>query len=64
MIFHFFVNLLQEKVAMTQTTKCVETFVLFAAAAIIVASNRELFFEKRHIGRLLEEAHLQEKSSK
>jgi membrane protease YdiL (CAAX protease family) len=58
MIFHFFVNLLQEKVAMTQTTKCVETLVLFAAAAIVVATNRELFFEKRHIGRLLDEAHL------
>jgi membrane protease YdiL (CAAX protease family) len=56
MIFHFFVNLLQEKIAMTQTTKCVETLVLFAAAAIIVAANKNLFFEKRHIGRLLEEA--------
>ena len=55
MIFHFFVNLLQEKVALTQTTKCVETLVLFAAAAIVVALNRDLFFEKRHIGSLLEE---------
>ncbi|GHU57599.1 CPBP family intramembrane metalloprotease [Clostridia bacterium] len=63
MIFHFFVNLLQEKVAMTQTTKCVETLVLFAAAAIVVATNRELFFEKRHIGRLLEEAHLRKERS-
>jgi membrane protease YdiL (CAAX protease family) len=58
MIFHFFVNLLQEKVAMTQTTKCVETLVLFVAAVIVVAANKELFFEKRHIGRLLEEARL------
>jgi membrane protease YdiL (CAAX protease family) len=58
MIFHFFVNLLQEKVAMTQTTKCVETLVLFAVAAIIVATNKELFFETKHVGRLLEEAHL------
>jgi membrane protease YdiL (CAAX protease family) len=57
MIFHFFVNLLQEQIAMTQTTKCVETVVLFAAAAIAVALNKELFFEKRHIGRLLEESH-------
>ncbi|MDR3120765.1 MAG: CPBP family intramembrane metalloprotease [Clostridiales bacterium] len=52
-IFHFFVNFLQEKIAMTQTTKCVETLVLFAAAAIVVAANKDLFFEKRHIGRLL-----------
>jgi membrane protease YdiL (CAAX protease family) len=57
MIFHYFVNLLQEQIAMTQTTKCVETVVLFAAAAIAVALNKELFFEKRHIGRLLEESH-------
>jgi membrane protease YdiL (CAAX protease family) len=55
MIFHFFVNLLQEKVAMTQTTKCVETLVLFAAAAVVVACNRDLFFETRHIGNILDE---------
>jgi membrane protease YdiL (CAAX protease family) len=54
-IFHFFVNLLQEKVAMTQTTKCVETLVLFAAAVIVVAANKKLFFEKEHIGNLLKE---------
>jgi membrane protease YdiL (CAAX protease family) len=54
-IFHFFVNLLQEKVAMTQITKCVETLVLFAAAAIVVVCNRDLFFETRHIGNLLGE---------
>lgn len=53
MIFHFFVNFLQEKIAMTSTTKCVETLVLFAVAAIIVLLNRDLFFETRHIGRLL-----------
>jgi membrane protease YdiL (CAAX protease family) len=58
MIFHFFVNLLQEKIAMTQTTKCVETLVLFTVAAIIVVTNKELFFETKHVGRLLEEAHL------
>lgn len=55
MIFHFFVNFLQEKIAMTQTTKCVETFVLFIVAGIIVYLNKELFFETRHIGRLLPE---------
>ena len=54
-LFHFFVNLLQEKVAMTNTTKCVETIVLFFAAGIIVAANKDLFFETRHIGRLLPE---------
>jgi hypothetical protein len=54
MIFHFFVNLLQEEVAMTQVTKCVETAVLFAAAALIVAANRDMFFETRHVGRICE----------
>jgi membrane protease YdiL (CAAX protease family) len=53
MIFHFFVNLLQEKIAMTQTTKCVETLVLFFVAAVVIMTNRELFFEKKHIGNLL-----------
>jgi membrane protease YdiL (CAAX protease family) len=51
-IFHFFVNLLQEKIAMTQITQCVETLVLFAAAAVVVITNKELFFEKEHIGNL------------
>ncbi|MDR1131296.1 MAG: CPBP family intramembrane metalloprotease [Oscillospiraceae bacterium] len=55
MIFHFFVNFLQEKIAMTQTTKCVETVVLFIAAAIVVAYNRDMFFETRHVGNLLGE---------
>jgi len=56
MVFHFFVNFLQEKIAMTQTTKCVETIVLIIAAVIIVALNKELFFETKHVGRLLPEA--------
>jgi len=56
MIFHFFVNFMQEKIAMTDTTKCVQTLVLIIAAAIIVALNKDLFFETRHIGRLLPES--------
>jgi membrane protease YdiL (CAAX protease family) len=62
-LFHFFVNLLQEKAAMTQTTKCVETLVLFAAAAIVVAANKKLFFEKEHIGNLLAEARNEEQNA-
>lgn len=53
-IFHLFVNTMQEKIAMTPQTKCVETIVVYAAAALVVAANRELFFEKEHIGKLLE----------
>ena len=55
MIFHLFVNFMQEKIAMTPETKCVETLVVIAAAAIIVLRNQDMFFETRHVGRLLEE---------
>ena len=54
MIYHLFVNFMQEKIAMTPETKCVETLVVTVAAVIIVLTNREMFFETRHVGRLLE----------
>jgi len=54
-IFHFFVNFLQEKIAMTQVTKSVETLVLFVVMAIVVYTNKELFFETKHVGNLLNE---------
>lgn len=53
-LFHLFVNFFQEKIAMTPQTKCVETLVITAAAVIVVAKNRKLFFERDHVGRLLE----------
>lgn len=53
-VFHFFVNFLQEKIAMTPETKCVETIVITLVAAIIVVSKKDMFFETRHVGRLLE----------
>ena len=53
-LFHLFVNFIQEKVAMTQNTKCIETLMVTVAAIIIVLSNRDMFFEKRHIGHILE----------
>lgn len=52
-IFHLFVNTMQEKIAMTPQTKCVETVIVYIAAAIIVLTNREMFFEKEHVGNLL-----------
>ena len=54
MVFHLFVNFMQEKIAMTPETKCVETLVVIAATAIIVLSKKDMFFETRHVGRLLE----------
>ena len=55
MIFHLFVNFMQEKIAMTPETKCVETLVVIAATIVIVLRNKEMFFETRHVGRLLED---------
>lgn len=54
MVFHLFVNFMQEKIAMTPETKCVETIVVIAATVIIVMANKEMFFETEHIGRLPE----------
>ena len=56
MIFHLFVNFMQEKIAMTPETKCVETIVITAVTVIIVLANKDMFFETRHVGRLLETA--------
>lgn len=53
MLFHFFVNIMQEKIAMTPQTKCVETLVVTAAAVWVVWRNQEMFFEREHIGNLL-----------
>ena len=54
MMFHLFVNFMQEKIAMTPETKCVETIVVTVATAIIVLANKEMFFETDHIGKLPE----------
>ena len=62
MIFHLFVNFMQEKIAMMPETKCVETIVVTIAAAVIVIANRDMFFETRHVGRLLETLREQEAS--
>ena len=53
-LFHLFVNTMQEKIAMTQPTKCIETLFVTIAAVIIVLTNKDMFFEKRHIGHLLQ----------
>lgn len=54
MIYHMFVNFMQERIAMTPETKCVETLVVTAVAVFIVLTNKEMFFETKHVGRLLE----------
>ncbi len=54
-LFHMFVNIMQEKIAMTPQTKIIQTAFVLLATVIIVLTNRKLFFEKDHIGNLLEE---------
>ena len=39
---------------MTPETKCVETIVVTVVAAMIVIANKDMFFETRHVGKLLE----------
>ena len=56
MVFHLFVNFMQEKIAMTPETKCVETIVVVIATAVIVIAKKDMFFETAHVGRLLESA--------
>ncbi|HMQ30222.1 MAG TPA: MmRce1 family CPBP family CAAX prenyl protease [Chloroflexaceae bacterium] len=48
-LFHFLVNIFQEKFSMTQTTKCIETLVLAVVAIAIVAFDKELFFSREHL---------------
>lgn len=43
-LFHFIVNISQEILAISQTTKCIETLVLTVVAAVIVVVDRKLFF--------------------
>ena len=44
--FHFFVNICQEALQVTQVTKCIETLVLVLVAVIVVSLNHEMFFQK------------------
>lgn len=50
-LYHLFLNFMQEKIAMTPVTKCIETVVLAVVAIIVVYVNRNMFFEKEHIGK-------------
>lgn len=43
-LFHFVINLSQEALAMTQTTKCIQSFVLAAIVVFLVYVDKETFF--------------------
>ena len=55
-IFHLFVNTMQEKTAMTPQTKCVETIVVTLASVLVVLTNKEMLFERENIGNLLHDS--------
>jgi len=48
-VFHFLVNISQEILNISQTTKCIETVVLIIVAAIIITYDKELFFSKKNL---------------
>ncbi len=50
-IFHLIINISQEMLDITQTTKCIETVVLTVVAAVIIAWDKEMFFSKNHLER-------------
>ncbi|WP_440948383.1 MmRce1 family CPBP family CAAX prenyl protease [Methanosarcina sp. T3] len=45
-LFHFIVNISQEILNISQTTKCIETLVLAVVAVAIIALDKELFFSE------------------
>lgn len=44
-IFHLFINIMQEKINMTPETKCIQTIFVVIAAIIIVVINKEMFLK-------------------
>lgn len=54
-IFHLFINIMQEKMNMRPETKCIETLFVAVAAVVVVVMNKEMFFETKHVGNLLNE---------
>ncbi len=48
-LFHFIINISQELLEMTQITKCIQTVLLMAVAATIIAHDKEMFFSREHL---------------
>jgi len=45
-VFHFIINISQEALEITQTTKMVQTFVLFFVVAALIYYDKKLYFKK------------------
>jgi hypothetical protein len=50
-VFHFIVNMSQEILDITQTTKCIQTAVLLIVTIALIAYDREMFFSRAHLGK-------------
>lgn len=48
-LFHFIINISQEILNITQTTKCIETVVLTGVAAVIIFFDKKMFFSTKHL---------------
>jgi len=48
-VFHLIINMSQEMLDITQTTKCIETLVLSSVAAGLIVWDRKMFFSETHL---------------
>jgi membrane protease YdiL (CAAX protease family) len=55
-LFHLIINLSQEMLNISQTTKCIQTVVLTLIAMGVILWDRELFFSTRHLRTQSQEA--------
>ena len=53
-LFHFIINISQEMLAISPTTKCIETVVLTVVAIGIIMMDKALFFSKEYPGKASE----------
>ncbi len=49
MLFHFIINISQEILDISQTTKCIQTIVLTVVVIALVAMDKDLFFGQKHL---------------
>jgi len=50
-LFHFIINISQEMLQISQTTKSIQTVVLTVVAIAIIVMDKEMFFSKEHLVR-------------
>jgi len=55
-LFHLIINLSQEMLNISQTTKCIQTVVLTIIAMGVIVWDKELFFSTRHLKKQSQKA--------